>query len=122
MSGTRLDEGGATGLSGAWWTAAGVLSAGTISNLVARLDTEIESFRNRPIRRGYRYVYLDGKHGKISRPRRYERGRGRSRKAVLLLAWGIRHDGSEELIGYQVAHDESEASWEAFSTPCASAA
>ena len=89
-----------------------VLSAGTISNLVGRLDAEIESFRNRPIRRGYRYVYLDGKHGKISRPRRYGRGRGRSRKAVLLLAWGIRHDGTEELIGYQVAPDESEASWD----------
>lgn len=91
-----------------------ILSAGTISNLVGRLDAEIESFRNRPIRRGYRYVYLDGKHGKISRPRRHGRGRGRSGKAVLLLAWGIRHDGSEELIGYQVARDESEASWDAF--------
>ena len=86
-----------------------VLSAGTISNLVGRLDAEIESFRNRPIRRRYRYVYLDGKHGKSSRPRRYGRGRRRSRKAVLLPAWGIRHDGLEELIGYQVAPDESEA-------------
>jgi len=87
-----------------------ILSAGTISNLVASLDAQMEAFRNRPIERGYRYVYLDGKYGKVSRPAR--RGRGRARKGVLLLAWGMRHTGREELIGYQVAPDESEASWD----------
>lgn len=91
-----------------------VLSAGTVSRLVAEMDEEIAAFRHRPIRRGYRYVYFDGKHGKMSRPRRNGRGRGRSRKAVLLLAWGIRHDGAEEMIGFQVAPDESEESWDRF--------
>ena len=90
-----------------------VVSAGTVSQLVARLDEAIAAFRQRPIRRGYRYVYLDGNHGKVSRPRRRGRGRGEARKGVLLLAWGIRHDGREELIGFRVAPDESEASWDA---------
>ena len=33
---------------------------------------------------------------------------------MLLLAWGIRHEGSEELIDFRVAADESEASWDGF--------
>ena len=91
-----------------------VVSAGTVSRLVAQLDEEITAFHRRPIRRGYRYIYLDGKHGKVSRPGRRGRGRGKARKAVLLLAWGIRHDGREELVGFRVAPDESEASWDGF--------
>lgn len=91
-----------------------ILSAATVSNIVAQVDAEIAAFRDRPIRRGYRYVYLDGKYGKVSQPRRRGRGRGYAKKAVLLLAWGIRHDGREELIDFRVAPDESEASWDAF--------
>lgn len=91
-----------------------VLSAGTVSRLVARLDEEIARFRRRPHPEGFRYLYLDGKHGKVSRSRRRGRGRGRARKRVLLLAWGTRHDGAEELIDFEVAPDESERSWDGF--------
>jgi len=91
-----------------------ILSAATVSNIIAQVDAEMAAFRARPIRRGYRYVYLDGKYGKVSQPRRRGRGRGYAKKSVLLLAWGIRHDGREELIGFRVAPDESEASWDAF--------
>jgi len=92
-----------------------VVSAGTVSRLVAQVDAEIAAFRSRPFERGFRYVYLDGKHGKVSLPTR-RRGRGKARKAVLLLAWGIRHDGREHLIDFRVAPEESEASWTSFLT------
>jgi putative transposase len=88
-------------------------SPGTISALVGQVDAERMAFHQRRFSRGYRYVYLDGKHGKVSRPSAH-RGRGRARGAVLLLAWGIRHDGSEELIDFRVAPGESEASWSNF--------
>jgi len=91
-----------------------ILSATTVSNIIAQVDAEMASFRSRPIQRGYRYVYLDGKYGKVSQPRRHGRGRGYAKKSVLLLAWGIRHDGREELIDFRVAPDESEASWDDF--------
>jgi len=91
-----------------------ILSAGTVSNIIAQVDTEMAAFRARPLQRGYRYVYLDGKHGKVSQPRRRGRGRGYAKKSVLLLAWGIGHDGVEELIDFRVAPDESEASWDRF--------
>jgi len=89
-----------------------ILSAGTVSAVVSRIDADVQAFHRRPIERGYRYVYLDGKYGKVSRPAR--RGRGKARQAVLLLGWGIRHDGREELIDFRVAPDESEASWDGF--------
>jgi len=91
-----------------------ILSATTVSNIIAQVDAEMAAFQARPIQRGYRYVYLDGKYGKVSQPRKRGRGRGHAKKAVLLLAWGIRHDGREELIDFRVAPDESEASWDAF--------
>lgn len=90
-----------------------LVSAGTISALMAKLDEELAAFRQRRFERGYRYVFLDGKHGKVARPAA-RRGRGRMREGVLLLAWGIRHDGSEELIDFRWAPDESEASWDGF--------
>jgi transposase-like protein len=90
-----------------------LVSAGTISALVAELDAELATFRARRFERGYRHVFLDGKHGKVAEPSG-RRGRGRMREGVLLLAWGIRHDGSEELIDFRVARDESEGSWDGF--------
>ncbi len=90
-----------------------LVSAGTISTLVSELDGELEAFHARRFERGYRHVFLDGKHGKMGRPSG-RRGRGKMQEGVLLLAWGIRHDGSEELIDFRVAPDESEASWGGF--------
>jgi putative transposase len=90
-----------------------LVSPGTISALVGQVDAERAAFHQRRFVRGYRYVFLDGKHGKVSRPSG-RRGRGPGRSAALLLAWGIRHGGSEELIDFRVAPDESEASWSDF--------
>lgn len=89
------------------------LSPTTVSRIVAEVDAEMARFRQRPLPRGFRYVYLDGKHGKrwLGRARRR---RGRVVNSVLLLAWGIGHDGRESLIDFQVAPDESEASWDRF--------
>lgn len=90
-----------------------ILSAGGVSALVGKLDEDLAAFHRRPLERSYRAVYFDGKHGKVGRLTG-RRGRGSIREGVLLLAWGIRHDGSEELIGFQVAPDESEDSWDGF--------
>ena len=91
-----------------------VVSAGTVSRLVAQIDEEMARFRQRHHPDGFRHLYLDGKHGRVSRPRRRGRGRGTAKKAVLLLAWGMGRDGAEELIDFRVAPDESERSWDGF--------
>lgn len=88
-----------------------IVSATTVSRIVAELDAAIRWFHQRPLGPGrYRYLFLDGKHVWTCHRRR-RRGRGRKRKAVILLAWGLRHDGGEELIDFAVAPGEDEASW-----------
>lgn len=97
-------------------TFGGVLSAGGVSRVVAALDGEIQAFHRRPLGPGrYRYLFLDGKHVWTCFRRR-RRGRGKKRQAVILLAWGVRHDGGEELVDFRLAPGEDEASWTAFLT------
>jgi len=93
------------------------LSPESVSAILAELDEEIARFHRRSLRGRYHTVYLDGKHGKCSvPPRRRHRGRGRKRPRVLLLAWGITHEGKEELIDYRVVPSESEEHWQPFLT------
>jgi len=92
-----------------------LLSPGTVSRVVAELDQEIRAFRSRPLDKGFRYLYLDAKHTHICHRRR-RRGRGKKKDAVVLLCWGVRYDGSEELVEFRVADSESEKCWSDFIT------
>lgn len=92
-----------------------VLSAGGVSRIVAGLDRQIRSFHERPLPWGYHFLYLDAKHWHTSHLRR-RRGRGKKKKAVLLIAWGVRHNGTEELVDFRTADSESEAAWTDFLT------
>jgi len=94
----------------------GVLSAGTVSRIVARLDAQIRAFHSRSLHReGYRYVFFDAKHGYTCHRRR-RRGRGKKKKGALLLAWAARHNGREELIDFRAVDNENEKNWTAFMT------
>lgn len=87
-----------------------VVSAATVSSVVAQIDAELEAFHKRSLASGYRFLFLDGKHGYTSRPRR-RRGRGKKAESALLLAWGVRRDGAEELVDFLVADGETEQNW-----------
>ncbi len=93
------------------------LSPPSVSAILAELDEEISAFHQRSLSGRYRTVYFDGKHGKSCFPApRSRRGRGKKKEAVLLLAWGVSHEGKEELIDYRVAPSESQEHWQAFLT------
>jgi putative transposase len=96
------------------------VSPATISRIVAQIDAELAAWRLRPLERSYRVLWLDAKHGYVrKRPgrRRKRRRRGRRQKAVLLVAWGLRHDGREELVDFQaVQGTETYETWAAFLT------
>jgi len=82
------------------------ISAQGISNIVHELDDEVALFHGRPLVGEYRAVYLDGVWVTLSKPVKV--------KKVVLVALGVRADGSKELLGFQVAPLESEACWWGF--------
>ena len=90
-----------------------LLSATAVSRILARVDEEVAAFHRRRWSRGYRYLYLDGKHGSVLQKGR----RGlRKRPGTLLVAWGIDHGGNREVVDFRVARGEDAASWTAFLT------
>jgi len=93
------------------------LSPQSVSAILAELDEQVAAFHRRSLCGRYHTVYLDGKHGKSCLPApRGRRGRGKRKQAVLLLAWGVTHQGKEELIDYRVVPSESQEHWQGFLT------
>ncbi len=82
------------------------ISAQAVSNIVHELDDDVQSFHQRVLGDDYQTVYLDGLWVTLSRPVKV--------KKVLLIALGVRVDGSKELLGFHLAPSESEACWWGF--------
>jgi len=83
------------------------LSATTVSRVSRILDASVTAFHRRPIRRAYRFLFLDG--GVLKR----KTGMG-SVKRVVLVALGMTQEGKKEIIDFTSAHGESQAAWDAF--------
>lgn len=83
------------------------LSATTVSRVSRILDTSVSAFHRRPIRRTYRFLFLDG----VVLKRRTGIG---SVKRVVLVALGMTPDGNKEVIDFNIVQGESQAAWDAF--------
>jgi transposase-like protein len=82
------------------------ISAQAVSNVVKELDQEVRQYHRRRLGDDYRFLYLDGLWITVTKPVKV--------KKVLLVALGVRQDGSKELLSFQLAGSESEASWWGF--------
>jgi len=82
------------------------VSPQTVSNIVKELNEQVRGFHRRALGDDYRFLYLDGLWITLSKPVKV--------KKVLLVALGIRIDGSKELLGFQLANSESESWWWGF--------
>lgn len=82
------------------------ISAQSISNIVKELDEQVQQFHRRRVGDDYQFLYLDGLWITISKPVKV--------KKVLLVALGVRSDGSKELLSFQLANSESESCWWGF--------
>jgi len=84
------------------------ISAQTVSNIVRELDHQLEQFHRRSLGDDYQFLYLDGLWITLSKPVKV--------KKVLLVALGVRADGSKELLSFQsrLWRDESESCWWGF--------
>lgn len=84
------------------------VSKSFVSNVMKRLDPEIEKFRNRPLHmKHFDFLYVDAMYIKVRENQRVVS------KAVY-IAQGITKDQRREIIGFMVSGQESTESWTEF--------
>jgi putative transposase len=82
------------------------VSAQTVSRLTRDLDGAVQQFHKAPLKDEWAYVFLDGVNLKVRRPA--------GRQCVqMLVAYGVRPDGTRQLLAFLRTKGESQADWEA---------
>jgi transposase-like protein len=81
------------------------VSAQTVSQLTRDLDRLVRQFHQGPLGGDWRYLFLDGISLRVRRPA------GRQR-VQLLIAYGVRADGTRQLLAFSRSPGESQAAWE----------
>jgi putative transposase len=82
-----------------------VVSATTVSKLTRDLDGAGHEFHAARLNDDYAYLFLDGVSLRVRRPA------GRKR-VQMLLAYGVRRDGTRHLLAFLRSQGESQADWE----------
>jgi len=83
------------------------LSASYVSTVVKKLDGEVKKFFDRPLDDEFVYLFLDGIVVKV-------KDISGSVKRIILVAYGIRENGSRQLIDFRVGKHEGKGSWTSF--------
>lgn len=83
------------------------LSASKVSSVVKELDEQLREYGQRPLADDFVFLFLDGLTVKI-------RMEIKVKKFLVLVAYGIRGDGSRELISFLKVPSESQACWQSF--------
>jgi putative transposase len=82
-----------------------VVSAQTVSKLTRDLDEVVRQFHRVELEDQYAYLFLDGVSLRVRRPA------GRKR-VQMLVAYGVRRDGTRHLLAFLRSQGESQADWE----------
>ena len=91
------------------------VSAGQVSRLAKRLDAQVRRFHSRPLGDDYVYLLLDAIHLKARGvPRLFETGLRRTRKRVVLVAYGVTAAGIKQIVDFRLANGETRRAWEGF--------
>jgi len=83
-----------------------VVSPQTVSRLTRDLDEAVKQFHQARLEDEWAYLFLDGVSLRVRRPL------GRKR-VQMLVAYGVRRDGSRQLLAFLRTRGESQADWEA---------
>ena len=82
-----------------------VVSAQTVSKVSRSLDRLVKAFHQARLKDEWAYLFLDGVSLRVRRPT--------GRQAVqMLVAYGVRLDGSRQLLAFLRSQGESQAAWE----------
>ena len=82
-----------------------VVSATTVSKLTRDLDEAVRQFHQARLSDDYAYLFLDGVSLRVRRPA------GRKR-VQMLVAYGVRRDGTRHLLAFLRRQGESQVDWE----------
>jgi putative transposase len=81
------------------------VSAQTVSRLTRDLDEAVQQFHGSQLGDDWRYLFLDG----ISLKLRQRAGR---KRVHMLVAYGVKEDGTRRLLAFMRSRGESEQAWE----------
>ena len=79
-------------------------SKSQVSELAKGLDEALAIWRNRPLQAHYSVLYVDGMYSKVREERRVV-------KQYALVVLGICPDGTREVLGTSIVHEENEAEY-----------
>jgi putative transposase len=82
-----------------------VVSAQTVSKITQSLDGMVKAFHQQRLHDEWSYLFLDGVSLRVRRP-------GGRKRVQLLVAYGVRADGSRQLLAFLRSQGESQAAWE----------
>jgi putative transposase len=82
-----------------------VVSPQAVSRLSRDLDEAVRQFHQAPLQDDWAYLFLDGVSLRVRRPC------GRQR-VQMLVAYGVRGDGTRQLLGFMRSKGESQSAWE----------
>ena len=82
-----------------------VVSAQTVSKLTRDLDEAVRQFHQARLTDDYAYLFLDGVSLRVRRP-------GGRKRVQMLVAYGVRRDGTRHLLAFLRSQGESQADWE----------
>ena len=83
------------------------LSASYVSQISKELDQGVMEFANSSVDDDFRFLFLDGISVKVKVGLK-------AKRFMILVAYGIRSDGSRRLLSFRKVRTESEACWKAF--------
>ena len=81
------------------------VSAQTVSKLTRELDEAVWQFHAAELKDDWAYLFLDGVSLRMRRP-------GGRKRVHMLVAYGVKQDGTRHLLAFQRTSGESQASWE----------
>ena len=81
------------------------VSAQTVSRLARSLDKLVRVFHQAKLKDEWAYLFLDGVSLRVRRP-------SGPKRVQMLVAYGVRQDGSRQLLAFLRSQGESQAAWE----------
>lgn len=82
-----------------------VVSAQTVSRITRSLDEVVQQFHQARLSDDYAYLFLDGVSLRMRRP-------AGPKRVHMLVAYGVRQDGTRHLLAFLRSRGESQADWE----------